>query len=165
MSLAVVASAGVGGGLFASVDLNLHDDDNDGKVRFQELANNFDIGPIYIFDVAGKVDAFLETYIKIEAGPITILDERFEIARVTLLDFELERPDVTPRLASQNGGVLTLHSGARAGDRQFGNTADGDETFRILAGDADGTVVVDAFGVKKTSAGVTRSEADGGAGN
>ena len=37
----VVASAGVGGGLSATVDANLNDPDNDGKVYFDELMDNF----------------------------------------------------------------------------------------------------------------------------
>ena len=76
---AVIAEFGVGGGLFASIGLNLRDNDRDGRVRGHELAMNF---PNCIFDASGELSAGLS--VKARVGFIT---ERFQLAEVTLLDF------------------------------------------------------------------------------
>ena len=36
-----IARGGVGGGLFAEIDFDLHDPDDDGRVRIKEIVTNF----------------------------------------------------------------------------------------------------------------------------
>src|SRR5205814_7195266 len=68
----VVASAGVGGGIDANVTFNLHDPDTDamhpngdGKVRIKEIIDDFQMGPLCLFDVAGKLTAGLNAFVKV----------------------------------------------------------------------------------------------------
>src|SRR5205814_5029445 len=99
-------------------------------------------------------------------GPFAVTS-KFEIASATLVDFDHTCPDGVPPpvLASVQNGVLTLNMGPRAGQRLTGNTEDGDEVFRVSAGDAPGQYIVTAFGFQQTYSGVTAILADGGSGN
>ncbi len=75
----LLAEAGVRGGVFAGVDFNLNDPDRDGRVRGGELAENFRLGPIHIFDVRGRLDAGLSAYVSVNLLLFSI-EEEFEIA-------------------------------------------------------------------------------------
>ena len=157
-----VASAGVGGGLFASIEMNLHDPNNDGRMRLDEVLNELSHGPLCLFDTTGKIEGVLSAFVKVGFS-IFSKTKRFELARVTLLDFTLgcdhsfEEP---PVLASQLGSVLTLNMGPRSGD-----LADGDESYVIKQGSAAGSIIVEAFGTTQEFTGVSTIVADGGAGN
>jgi hypothetical protein len=157
-----VASAGVGGGIFATIGFDLHDIDPDGpngiqkadgKIRADEFIQFADM-PLCIFDVDGKLTAGLSAFVKIGVGFFSIT-KRFKIAEVTLLDFTFgcdpgDLPE--PVLASQSGDVLTLNMGPRAASRQAPNTEDGNESFKIthLSGVAGNeTVTVSAFGIEQ----------------
>src|SRR6185503_1645912 len=54
-----IASAGVSGGIFANIGFDLHDPNNDGKLRFDELSEAFQKSPLCIFDVHGELRAGL----------------------------------------------------------------------------------------------------------
>ena len=151
--------------MFANVDFNLHDSNNDGRVRLGEIVENSEHGLIHIFDVSGKVDAGLEASLTVDV-PLFQIDEVYEIARVTLLDFELPRPPPEiPILATKIGSTLHLNMGPRAGDRQFGPLSDGDESFVVLPGSAPGVVLVQAFGLSQEFRNVTAIAGDGGNGS
>ena len=173
-----VASAGVGGGIFASIGFDLHDIDPDGpngiqkadgKIRADEFVQLVST-PLCMFDVEGKMTAGLSAFVKIGVGFFSIT-KRFKLAEVTLLDFEFTCPPGTlpePVLASQNGDVLTLNMGPRAADRQAPNTDDGNESFKIthvsgVAGNE--TILIGAFGIEQTYTGVRHIVAQGGLGN
>ncbi|NOS71718.1 MAG: hypothetical protein HOP33_17550, partial [Verrucomicrobia bacterium] len=163
----VIASAGVGGGVFATINMNLHDPNNDGRMRLDEILHELSHGPLCLFDITGKIDGVLSAFVKVGFS-IFSKTKRFEIARVTLLDFTAgcdHSFDEPPVLAAQSGGVLTLNMGARAGLRLSGNTSDGDESFVIKPGSVPGAVVVEAFGSSQEYFGVTKIIADGGLGN
>jgi len=144
--------AGVRGGIHLTVDLNLHDDDDNGRIRFDELARNWELGPIHIFDVSGSVDAGLEAFASLDLGLFSI-DKTFELARVTLVDFAIPRPDGTPVIATQSGQTLTL---------QF---TEDDDRFKLLAGDHAGDVTVEALGFSESFSGISRIEGDAGGGD
>ncbi|MBI4325898.1 MAG: LEPR-XLL domain-containing protein, partial [Chloroflexi bacterium] len=83
---AVIAAAGVGGGITAMIDFNLNDPDHDGKVRVNELTSNFNRGPLCVFDIEGKLKAGLSAFVRIGVAPFDVT-KRFRLAEVTLLDF------------------------------------------------------------------------------
>ena len=116
-----IASAGVGGGIYANVNFNFNDPDKDGKIRLSELKLD---DPLCMFDTSGSVTAGLSAYIKVGYGWFS-RTERFESPKVTLLNFDLpaDCPETSsqgggkvlePVLASVNNGVITLNSGANA---------------------------------------------------
>ncbi len=163
----LIASAGVRGGVFANVNFNLHDIPDpetgltDGKIRAGEIARNLQLGPIHIFDVSGKVDAGLVAFVDVNLLFFQIHDE-YEIARVNLLDFEIDRPPlppdpnafVPPVLATQAGGTLNL---ALTG---------GDDKFTVLPGPAANSVIVESNGFQTDPfSGVTKIVGNAGAGN
>ncbi len=159
----VAVFAGVEGGIFANVDFDLHDPDHDGKVHI----NEFDLG--CLFEMDGELTAALAAVIQIEAEidvglfsiELTIIDERFELFSVTLLEFhtsceepaeqEVVQP---PDLAHMEGTTLVL------------NTSDGgDDNFRVLPGTQADEVVVQVGERRQTFAGVSDILGQGGAGN
>jgi len=165
----VVVSAGVAGGIDVVIEMNLNDPNNDGKVRIGELVDNFLLGPIWIFDIGGRVDAILEAYIKIDLFFFSF-EETFEIASVTLVDFELPRPDPDPApptaaLANVTGGVMTVNVGTNAAARLHGDLSDGDDNVILERGYTPDEVVVKAFGLQQRYQGVTHIEVYAGEGH
>ncbi|WP_406700164.1 SdrD B-like domain-containing protein [Singulisphaera sp. Ch08] len=153
-----VARVGVGGGVFLDVYFDLHDNDNDGKVRFDEIASNFDLGPLHIFDVSGKFFAALIAYVKIgfktPFGYVTVLNAEKRFAEVTLFDFSLARPaGPPPSLARVEGGTLRINSTANA------------DRFLLRSGLTSDSVIVESNGKTETYTGVARIDADGGDGD
>jgi Ca2+-binding RTX toxin-like protein len=159
-----IASAGVSGGIFAKVNFDLHDPNNDGKMRFDEMVSQFERGPLAIFDVSGDLTAGLSAYIKFLFSKKT-----FNLATVKLLDFNVNtqgavHPD--PILATMlPGGVLQLNLGSNAAARQFGDLTDGDDTYTVTPGANANSVTVEAFGFSQDFTGVSKIVGDGGAGN
>ncbi|XZE56469.1 PKD domain-containing protein [Planctomycetaceae bacterium SH139] len=163
--------ASVGGGLFANIDFDLHDNNEDGKVRLVELLDNTllgtqdGFGPIHIFDVDGKLDAGLFASITVGLGPFSYT-ENFDLARVTLFEFSFPRPegDGVP-LAQMNGSTLELNIGPDAHRRLFFFTEDVAEDYRLYPGPQPGSVIVEAFGRSQLYNGVSRITGDAGLGN
>jgi|GEM_PF-2107120 len=141
----VVAAAGVEGGIQATFNADLNDLNDDGKVRLSEVieiveqTNNF----ACLFEFSGQIDAFLSAYARVGFPP---LGKRwdFELARVTLLSFSFDCELNDPVLASQSGDILLLHMGPNAGLREFGDTSDTAENFRVRQ-IAPGVMQVRAF--------------------
>ncbi|MCW2965427.1 MAG: hypothetical protein JWO17_2679 [Actinomycetia bacterium] len=127
----VIASAGVEAGIRASIDLNLHDGGRptdpakvDGLVYMDEIATELN-NPICIFDVSGKLDAFVKFFINVGFSPF---DVSFDITLVdvTLLDMK----DITdpicnhpppPHLAQEDdaSGTLILKIGPNTPGRNL----------------------------------------------
>jgi Ca2+-binding RTX toxin-like protein len=141
--------AGAEGGITATVNFDLNDPDNDGRLRANELLRNARRGPECLFDVNGDLSAFLALFAKVEgsigAGPfkatVTLLDERIELARIELLSFNQSCPPLEefeaalPALATiDEDGVLTLE------------TTEGPDEFTVTAGDSADQVIVDSMG-------------------
>lgn len=175
-----IIRASVGGGLFANVDFNLHDNDEDGKIRLVELLDNTLLGlqdgagPIHIFDVDGKLDAKLFAEVSVGLGPFSYT-ENFTLAEITLFEFEIPRPagEGVP-LAELQGTTLVLNVGDRAGLRDpsgvlnaFGQSIGEDqaENYKIFAGTEPGSVIVQSFGRSQIYKNVSRITGDAGIGN
>ncbi len=141
----IVAAAGVEGGIEATFTADLNDLNDDGKVRLSEIieiveqTDNF----ACLFEFSGRIEAFLDAYARVGFPP---LGKRwdYELARVTLLSFSFDCALNDPVLASQSGDVLTLHMGPNAGLREFGETGDIAENFRVRQLSA-GVMQVSAF--------------------
>lgn len=178
---AAVLSASVGGGIFANVDFNLHDNNEDGKIRLVELLDNTllggkdGFGPIHIFDVDGAFKAKLFATVTADLGLFSI-DKEFNLAEATLFEFEFPRPEgegvqlaqfSNGRLndAGPGGSVLELNIGPQAGRRNNIFTTDGAEDYQVFATDDPGTVIVEAFGRSQIYTGVNRIVGNAGAGN
>jgi Ca2+-binding RTX toxin-like protein len=164
---ALVASAGVTGGIFSNVGFNLHDIPDpltgrtDGKVHLDELERDLRNGPVCIFDSDGSLRASLSAFIK-----FLFFKKTFDIASIELFKFHSECPDMTPILASEDAsGVLTLNMGPLAGQRRFGDTMDGNEFFTILPGIDDSSVIVDSLGIQQRFDNVRRIVGHGGFGD
>ena len=181
---ALVVEAGVGGGVRADVEFDLHDESGDGKVRVRELLDSLEEGPLCLFDVHGELTAGLEAYVRVGVYPFD-WEASYEIATVTLLEFNSvcghSEGGMPPILATRvdrdlnpraDGEVLRLNMGPYAGNRgafSFNHT-DGDEFFRVehvSTNTANGTetVLVSGFGVSETFSGIRKIYAEGGGGS
>ncbi|MAE66420.1 MAG: hypothetical protein CMJ18_19295, partial [Phycisphaeraceae bacterium] len=163
-----VAKAGADGGIFLTIEFDLHDNDNDGKVRINEIVENFLLGPIWIFDVGGKIEAGMSAFLELGPCPFCI-EFTFDLPRIELASFELERPegDADPDaiFASKDGsGKLTVNIGPNAAARVNGNLDDVDDNIYIRPGNAPDEVRVAYFDEQQTYTGVTSIYVEGGAG-
>ena len=164
---AIIAKAGVEGGIEATINLNLNDPNGDGKVRIHEIVENFSHGPQCLFDAQGSLDAVLSAFLKVGFS-IFSKTKRIELGSANILNFNHscgDSPDDVPVLASLENNTLTLHMGPRAQDREKVNTEDGNEEFKVLVGAQANEVIVEAFGFRQTYSGVSRIVADAGAGD
>ncbi len=169
------ASVTVQGGIFADVFFDLHDNNEDGKIRGLELLDNalLDNSLIHIFDVSGALDARLYAALEIGTG-IFKVSKSFSLAEVELLSYDFPRPDgnAVP-LAEEIGSVLHLNVGPRASLRHHplidlldpDHDEDNNEQVMIAAGTEPGTVVVTMLGREQTYRGITRIVGDAGLGN
>lgn len=109
-----VVEAGVEGGITLTVDLNLNDSPQpDGVLRIEEIFNKLN-NPICLFDVSGRLEAFLRFFFEVD---LFFVSERFEfdILRITLLDFSASCAPPQPVLATRAPtGVLTLNMGSES---------------------------------------------------
>ncbi|MDY7007442.1 MAG: hypothetical protein SWX82_26800 [Cyanobacteriota bacterium] len=145
---AFVIGGGVGGGLTGTVNLDLNDINDDGKVRATEIAQLFECadhqgsqlaGLDYIFDIDGNITADFYAFID-----LLFKRKTFEIAEFKLFEFDLSHPDCFPILAEDmGGGVLRLNMGDAAPDRLFRDIVDGSENF-IVGSQQGNEVIVDA---------------------
>jgi Ca2+-binding RTX toxin-like protein len=175
---AIVAAVGVEGGIKGHVYLNLHDPDKasnppfgDGKLRVGEIIQQFESGPLCIFDIEGSIDAGLNAYVQVGIDtPLGFAGWRksWDIATVNLLSFDYTCTgggDPDPILATPlGGGVLRLNMGPAAGERKYKDITDGDEKFVVKKGANAGEVIVRAFGYEQVYTGVSKIFAEGGHG-
>ncbi|TWU49227.1 PKD domain-containing protein [Rubripirellula reticaptiva] len=179
--------ASVGGGLFANIDFNLHDNNDDGKVRLVELLDNTllgtkdGFGPVHIFDIDGKLDAGLFADLTIGIGPFSYTEE-FDLARITLFEFNFPRPtgeglqlaqfiggtntEATNDGDAAHGTTLRLNIGANSADRSslLFNTDEADE-YKLYPGPQPGSVIIEAFGRSQVYTGITKIVGNAGLGD
>ena len=163
----LAVKAGVEGGIFAGIDLNLNDPNNDGKVRFDELASNLALGrhpllgPLWIFDASGKLEAGVSIY----ASAVGFRGE-LNIGPFTILDFDIPRPEpATPELAHLEDGTLIVHVDPHSAVRAEGDLADGDDDIILSWDDENNQTIVSGFGRNQPFSGVERIFIDSGLGN
>jgi Ca2+-binding RTX toxin-like protein len=184
----VVVEIGVGGGIKATVNFDLHDRGTpDGKIREQELEDNFSENGIFgIFDTSGYLEAGLSAFVKVGFGPFSV-ETNFDIVSIRLLDFDFSRKDVPFDLepAEVTGtGTAALNVGGSSIERvpeehrflfagsKYGR--DGDEVITIKADpdsppglnpDGSQNINISILGYDKTYYNVRKIVADAGAGN
>ncbi|MCA9049307.1 MAG: hypothetical protein KDA89_11300, partial [Planctomycetaceae bacterium] len=179
VSASVTAAAGAGGGVFAEVDFDLNDPDGDGKVYFDELKRNFDLGFDAIFDIDARVWAELFYFIEIGAElristwvgsytkSWTIIDKQETIVDVTLWEKQLHNGSAeeevieneNPKAAVLQDGVLVLR-GTSDDDTLTVTQSDGNVT--VTYSDPAGSVVDP---VTLAVSDIRRIYFDGGRGN
>ncbi len=163
-----IVSAGVNAGIGATIDFYLNDPNKDGKMRAKELDMILRYDAECLFAASGRMYARLyawyEYFFGLGGDEITIVDIDPIIEFTHVCDME-------PRLADDVGadGVLRLNAGPTAEERMWGNTEDGDETYRVedLGGGTMKVTFIDdeGFEQEQTFTGVTSIYFDGGAGN
>ena len=124
-----VASAGVGGGIYANINFDLRDPNNDFRVRIEEIIGNiFNDGPLGVFDASGEIVAKLTAFIEI----LFVIDKEIQLGPdLPLLTFNSTPKLPDPVLATDlGGGKLRLNMGQFAGDRLYGDLNDGDEELQ-----------------------------------
>ena len=143
----VIATVGVEAYIQGLVGLSFFDPNDDGKIRFQEIEENFNQGIEYLFDAHGKIqvgaDIFFSTFL---TGKTTILG--LGPLDIPGLSFAYSPPrpslDETPRLGDLNNSTLKLNVGGSAGDRTV-NRDIANEVF-ILSGNSASVMVTGPIG-------------------
>ena len=166
-----MAYGGISGGLYATVNFDLFDPDNDGKVRVDEMINSIAFAnnnPLAVFDISGDLVAKIEGYVGIEFSLLgkTIKKElwRDTIAEFDLIEFNVDFPRKSILASDLGSGVLQLNMGDLADQRLNGNTTDGNETFTVT--DRGGSVQISSsFGGSQTYSGIDKVVIRAGAGN
>ena len=143
-----IASAGIVAGLRITVDLNLDDSPQpDGKLHIEEIFNKLQ-NPICLFEVSGKLEAFIKAFVELNLF-ITSIRFEFTLLELTLLDFSGKCTPPKPQLAALGGdGVLTLNIGNRSNLRNLDpDNRDEAMTVRPAGG---GKYSVTGFGLTQT---------------
>lgn len=166
------ASAGVEGGIAATINFALDDLNNDTKVRLNEIAANLEANnhdPLANFDISGEMYFFLRAFITIDLGFFSFT-QTFEFANLKLFSFNI--PFTRPALlASQSGDTLTLNIGANAGSRLHGDLSDSNETIHVANDGGKVYTWSDQYGVDQMVgknfefSGIKHIVATGGSGN
>ena len=148
-----IATAGIVAGLRITVDLNLDDSpEPDGKLRIEEIFNKLQ-NPICLFDVSGKLEAFIKAFVELNFFIASIRFD-FTLLELELLNFSGKCQPPKPVLAavtnvSGGEGTLTLNIGTRAGQRNISPEVV-DEEFTVRPINKQGGFSVSAFGVYQT---------------
>ncbi|MEO6651208.1 MAG: hypothetical protein ABIP17_00950 [Ilumatobacteraceae bacterium] len=146
----VIATAGIVAGLRITVDLNLNDSpEPDGKLRIEEIFNKLQ-NPLCLFDVSGKLEAFIKAFVEINLF-ITSIRFDFTLLEIELLNFEGKCQPPKPVLARVDGSTLVLHMGSQT-ERNKRNISTEviDEEFTVRPINTLGGFSVSAFGVYQT---------------
>ena len=123
---AFIVAAGIDGGIEASFSLNLNDTPQaDGKMYIDEIISKLET-PICLFDIQGKLSAFLEAWARFGICPFCH-KETWRLATVTLFEWSNKcdsKPPVLARVGGQPGSraddvkdVVYLNVGPEASDR------------------------------------------------
>jgi Ca2+-binding RTX toxin-like protein len=167
--------AGVGGGLTGNIDVQLNDPNNTDskfKVYFNEITPGCIFNPI-----TGKIGVSLDAFIELDLGFFSIT-KRFDIAKVTLVDFSLGcTSSEKAKIAAKGeiatllpGNVLSLNMGPTAPTRILNDIpgVDDDEVFTVnyVSGPADNaTLLVGYSDLTKEYKNANKIVANGGAKN
>jgi Ca2+-binding RTX toxin-like protein len=171
-----LVEGGVRGGIRGEIVLDFHDPDQDGRIRISELRRQLGSGnPFRMFDAYGSLDGFFEAYVWVGLDlwlfTITIYEDSWTIASGTILDFNwgIAEDIDPPVLGTQVGDTLYLHMGPLAGNRVYGSTSDGNESFTVKRRTVNGTdkIVLAAYGFEQEfdAATISYVRAEGGGGN
>ncbi|RYC14574.1 hypothetical protein [Nocardioides zhouii] len=146
-----IVTAGLKGGITLSINLDINDPDDDGRLRTAEIRDVFSGDAACIFDASAELEAFISIFVEIELL-LTSLEYEFDILRLgpyTL--FEYGCPDRTPRLVYRTGNSLTLTSGDQSGMRYETGTAETDKADDFEVRQFDRVRIVDEEEVPYTA--------------
>ena len=140
-----LVDAGVNGGVSATINFFWNDNsDNDGKMRFSEIAANAAAGASCIFNMEGSVSLFLNAFLDVDLGVVTY-HKTWDLGEFVLVDFAITCPQPVLGSVDASTGILTLNIGSLAGDRQVGDASDGSESFVLR--DAGGSATSETIDV------------------
>ncbi|KPK77232.1 MAG: hypothetical protein AMJ79_03940, partial [Phycisphaerae bacterium SM23_30] len=172
----LLVEAGLGGVVGFEMGLDLQDVDDDGRIHPSEFVTMWNYtgydapgGLLNLINLMGEV--YFKAYVFVDVGiSIPIIGKIMSrvvdwdiIPKITLAEWEYLAPKVQPVLAHIEGTELIIHSGKRAGMREYLNTEDGGENFTISGNSSSITVAFDDW--QHTFEGsFDKVVADGGAG-
>ncbi|HEY9366372.1 MAG TPA: calcium-binding protein, partial [Agromyces sp.] len=163
-----IAEAGVRGGITATFGLNLNDTpEADGRMHIDEIIEKFPT-PICLFDIEGKLIAFLEVFAEFGVCPFCYSDS-WRLAEITLFEFSSSCADAEPVLAEVIDDWVELNVGDRANPERkaFMEVTNESFTVRQMSAEPDGdgkfAFTVTAFGYSQpyTGVGVKLASGDG----
>ncbi len=144
-----IVTAGLKGGVTLTINLDLNDPDDDGRLRTAEIRDVFSGDAACIFDASAELEAYISVFVEIELL-FTSLEYEFDLLRLGPYElFSYGCPDLVPTLAIENpdGTGLLLTTGARSPDRLPGdgevNDADVADEFEVRQFDQGGAGVDD----------------------
>lgn len=172
-----VATAGVEGGIAATIFFDWNDPNKDTKVRLKEMLGNIEanwdnLGPLAVmsvFDITGVIEWFFKAFVDVNLLFFKF-SKSWDLGGGVIAEFEIpfERQGV---LGDKSGDTLTLNIGPNAGSRLQGNIADGNETIFVRTGSDGNSVEVwsPQFNVSSTLpqrfTGISKIIVNGGNGN
>ncbi|MDO9455448.1 calcium-binding protein [Nocardioides sp.] len=162
-----IVTAGLKGGITLTINLDLNDPDDDGRLRTAEIRDIFAGDAGCIFDASAEIEAYISVFVEIELL-LTSLEYEFDLLRLGPYElFSYGCPDLVPSLVVRNsaGTGLLLNSGPESPNRLPGsgavNDADLADEYEVRQFDQGGgltTYEVSGFGrvqnvdVKRNSA-------------
>lgn len=130
-----IVTAGLKGGITLTINLDLNDPNDDGRLRTAEIRDIFSGDASCIFDASADLEAYISVFIEIELL-LTSLEYEFDLLRLGPYElFSYGCPDLVPSLVlkSADGAGLLLTSGASSPSRLpgSGNDADVADDFEV----------------------------------
>jgi Ca2+-binding RTX toxin-like protein len=177
-----VATAGVEGGIAATIYFDWNDPNQDTKVRLKEMVGNIEanfpsLGPLAVmsvFDITGVIEWFFKAFVEVNLLFFKF-SKSWDLGGGVIAEFEIpfERQGV---LASKDGDTLILNIGPNAHSRIQGDIRDIGETIFAASDNfnaGNGTASIDVWapqfnvsaGNPQTFHGIKKIVAHGGAGN
>ncbi|MDD1447496.1 FG-GAP-like repeat-containing protein, partial [Dolichospermum sp. ST_sed8] len=159
-----VAKAFAGGNISGTVDFNLHDANNDGKIRPSEIPADLS----NLFDINANISAGVQAWAEVGYG---FLKKKWnwsgpevKLIEINRLGSSPTQAPFQPLLAASTAGVLNLYIGTTASSRNI-NKSEINETFQISL--VSSQINVKASGKEQlfTAAGITQISALGDSGN
>ena len=134
-----IITAGLKGGVTLTINLDLNDPDDDGRLRTAEIRDIFENRADCIFDASADLEAFISIFVEIELL-LTSLEYEFDLLRLGPYElFEYGCPDAEPTLVKRDGETnrLLLTAGDQSGSRLPGQ-ADVSDDFEVRQFDTGG---------------------------
>ena len=113
-------SASAQGGIYATIEANLNDPNNSGRVHPSELASVVEQGLECLIDLTGSVKAAASISVTVEGFGITVFDDSYEFASATLLEGTQTIWTVEPKTITLTAVLDTTMSVAAAAMTSFG---------------------------------------------
>ncbi|MFC5010397.1 beta strand repeat-containing protein [Nocardioides plantarum] len=146
-----IVTAGLKGSVTLSINLDLNDPDDDGRIRTAEIRTLFNGNASCIFDASAEIEASISIYVEIELL-FTSLEYEYELLALGPYElFSYGCPDLVPTLVERAGNTLVLTSGDKSADRLPGDNNNDDlpdefEVRQFDKGDGRTSYEISGFG-------------------